>query len=179
MAIVNQTSMGLAGLDVLNPTSDQKFALGTRVKSILGSGKDKASELVYIKAEGVALTVGLVYELPLIAGTDAYKVDTVITTTSANTIANAAESSFAVCVPAATFASGEFGWAYVRGTFPIFVGTLAVYGAKLYTTATSGLVDDVATACELIGTWALATVGGANAVVDCHSPADLRIIKNS
>lgn len=178
MPIVNQTSYGVTNVNIYDAGVTQKHALGTRAFVSYGVAGDKSAELVYIKAL-TGLTAGNLCELPLIGGTDAYQVDTALTTTNANTIANAIGSSFAGCVPAINMLAGEFGWAFVRGIFPLFVGASCVFGAKLFTTATAGLVDDTATANELIGAFLIATVGGANIVADCFAPADLRIIKNS
>jgi hypothetical protein len=179
MPIVNQTSFGLAGVSIFDATSDQKFALGTRTRAITGSGKDKSAELVYVKA-AAALTVGLLYELPLISGTDAYQVDTAVTTTNASTFGGANGGSFACCVPAVTMAINEYGWAYVQGHFPMFLGLSCAAQVKLYTTATAGLVDDDSTpAREVIGAWAISAVGGANAVADVFCVTDLRVIRNS
>jgi hypothetical protein len=179
MPIVNQTSEGLAGLSIYDSTLEQKFALGTRTRVFTGTGKDKSAEVVYVRATA-ALTVGLLYELPLIAGTDAYLVDTAVTTTNAGTFGGANGGSFACCVPAVTIPITEYGWAFVSGHFPMFLGLSCAAQVKLYTTATAGLVDDDATpAREVIGAWAIAAVGGANAVADVFCVTDLRVIRNT
>ena len=171
MPIVNQTSNGLAGLSIYDSTLEQKFALGTRTSVIYGAAKDKVAEVVYVKAL-VALTTGLICELPLISGTDAYQVDTVLTTTNATAAAGAIGDTAAACVPCVGMAINEFGWAFVSGVVPIFVGTLAIARDTLHTTATAGLIDDAGTAVRIDNTGVIVTVGGANAVSDCLISSD-------
>jgi hypothetical protein len=178
MPIVNQTSFGLAGVSIYDATTDQKFALGTRTRVIYGSAKDKSAEVVYIKALAT-LTAGYICELPLLAGTDAFQVDTVLTTTNASAAAGGAGNTFAACVPATAMVSGEYGWAFVSGVVPIFVGTLAVKGDTLHTTATAGLIDDAVTADRIDNTFVLATVGGSNAVSDCFCSTDITVTQIS
>jgi hypothetical protein len=177
MPIVNQAS-GLTGASLYQASTEQFHKLGTRCSFVYGTNADKSAEAVYIKAVG-ALTVGLIAELPLIAGTDAYQVDTHLTTTNASTIAGAAGNTFAACVPAATLAIGEYGWAFVKGVVPIFVGTLAAAKDTLHTTATAGLIDDAVTACRIDNTAVIVTVGGANIVSDCFISADLTVTQIS
>lgn len=170
--------MGLAAGGIYTVGTEQKFGLGERIAVVYGSNKDKSAELIYIKATA-ALTAGDVCELPLIAGTDAFNVDTALTKTNAATIADTQNDSFAACVPAATLASGEYGWAFVRGMIPINTAASCVQYARLGLTATAGRIDDADVDYQLVDTHVIATVGGAAAVSDCYVTSDLRIFRNA
>lgn len=175
MTIVNQTSLGLAGVNIYETSLEQKYALGTRVRVNYGDSKDKSAEVTYVKSLGNR-TAGLCYEMPMISGTDAYQLDTIITTANAATLCGAVGRSVRVCVPCIALTTGEFGWVFVRGVIPILLGANCVAGAPLYTTTTNGMLDDTSTSSHLLtGVWAITTVGGANTTTDCFANGDLYV----
>lgn len=175
MTIVNQTSFGLAGVGIYETSLDQKYALGTRIRINYGDNKDKSAEVVYVKSLGNR-TAGLCYEMPMISGTDAYQLDTIITTANAATLCGAVGRSVRVCVPCVALATSEFGWVFVQGVIPILLGANCVAGAPLYTTSTNGMLDDATASSHLLsGVWSITTVGGANATTDCFAINDLYV----
>jgi hypothetical protein len=184
MTIANQTSQGLAGVDIFNSSTEQKHALGTRIRATYGSAKDKSAELVYIKVLGGTVVEGNVHRLPLIAGSIAYVLDlavslsTALTKTNAASIATAQNMSFSVMVMASNISAGEYGWAFVRGTIPINTAASCAANVPLGLTATAGRVDDADKDYELLNTTIITAVGGAAAVSDCHASMDLRVFRN-
>lgn len=175
MTIVNQTSFGLVGVSIYDTSSDQKYALGTRIRVNYGADKDKSAEVTYVKSLGNR-TAGLCYEMPMISGTDAYQLDTIITTANAATLCGAIGRSVRVCVPCVALATNEFGWVFVKGVIPILLGANCVAGAPLYTTTTNGMLDDASASSHLLeGVWAITTVGGASATTDCFANSDLYV----
>ncbi len=177
MTITNDSS-GLVAASLYQASTEQRHQLGTRAEFVFGSNKDKSAVAVYIKA-AAALTAGDICELPLIAGTDAFNVDTALTKTNAAAIADTQNDSFAACVPAATLASGEYGWAFIRGLIPINTAASCVQYARLGLTATAGRIDDADVDYQLVDTHVISTVGGAAAVSDCFATTDLRIFRNA
>lgn len=152
--------------------------LGKRICAVYGANQDKYAELIYIKA-AAALTTGLVCELPLISGTDAYQVDTSLTKTNAATLADAQFERFSACVPVATLAINEYGWAFVKGTFNVTSAGAFTAGDVLAVSATAGKVDDTDNDYELYGCRALATASGADELIDIYCPFDLTIYRNA
>jgi hypothetical protein len=61
-------------------------------------------------------------------------------------------------------ASGSYGWFQIFGACNIRVAASCVGGAKLYTSATAGVLDDTATSQdEVLGVTLTTTIGGAEA----------------
>ena len=175
MTIVNQTSLGLAGVNIYDTSLEQKYALGTRIRVSYGDNKDKSAEVTYVKSLGNR-TAGLCYEMPMISGTDAYQLDSIITTATAANLCGAIGRSVRVCVPCVALATNEFGWVFVKGVIPILIGANCEAGAKLYTTSTNGMLDDASASSHLLaGVWAITTVGAANATTDCFANQDLHV----
>lgn len=175
MTIVNQTSFGLAGVNIYEVSTDQKFALGARTRVTWGDDKDKSAEVVYIKCLSASLNAGYLCELPLISGTDAYKIDKYLTTTIATTECGAVGGQIAACAPCSAMLVGEHGWAFVSGVISLYVGASAAAKQKLYTTATSGLCDDIATAVIVAGVTPISANGAANAKIDAFANGDLYV----
>lgn len=175
MTIVNQTSLGLVGVSIYETSSEQRFALGTRIRINYGENKDKSAEVTYVKSLGNR-TAGLCYEMPMMSGTDAYQLDTIITTANAATLCGAVGRSVRVCVPCVALSTNEYGWVFVKGVIPILIGANCEAGAKLYTTSTNGMLDDASASSHLLtGVWAITAVGGANATTDCFANQDLHV----
>lgn len=69
-----------------------------------------------------------------------------------------------VGIAVADVASGSYGWFQVYGPASIRVAASCVGGAKLYTSATAGVLDDTsASQDEVLGVSLTTTVGGAEA----------------
>lgn len=88
-----------------------------------------------------------------------------------------------IVIPQFDFASGEYGYAPVGPfnlrednvtTFKVSALTLSVAGAKTYTTATAGSVDDTATTL-IAGLTLLTTVGGSTANTGCFASTRLQV----
>lgn len=156
---------------VFEAHTDQKQRLGTRICGVYGDTFDKYAELVYIKA-GAALTKDHLYEMPLISGTDAFIVDAGMTTTLAT--AGAVGDSIPCCVPAVTLASGQYGWAFVKGHISIATNAAAAINVRLFTTATAGKVDDDASTKGLIPGFQLVVAAGSATTVLGYALHDLR-----
>lgn len=104
------------------------FSLGQRMQDADGK------EYVYVQANG-AITANDVVIL-----TEAYQADQIDTTNSAGAIGDK------VGVAAATFADNDYGWVQIYGACTVNVATSCAANTKLNTTATSGRIDDDATA---------------------------------
>tara|TARA_R110000868_G_scaffold7229_3_gene39621 strand:+ start:443 stop:934 length:492 start_codon:yes stop_codon:yes gene_type:complete len=88
-----------------------------------------------------------------------------------------------IVIPQFDFASGEYGYAAVgpfnlrednSTTFKVSALTLAVAGAKMYTTATAGSIDDTATTL-IAGLTLNTTVGGSTANTACFATTRLQV----
>ena len=179
MTIVNQTSFGLVGVNIYATGLDQLFPVGTRTRVAHGANKDSSAEVVYCYAGSGDITSPNVYLLGLTTGT-AYNVGTQATTSSAATATGATIGSrIAACVPCASAKEKEYFWAYVRGTFPAFVGASAVLRTPLYSTATAGLVDDTATTHQLDTAYLLSTISASNQSAMIHSLSDVSLLRVS
>lgn len=168
----------VVGLNVtFTATSTTKqFDLGTRREYIWGSGNDKRSEVVYIQATGGALTAGLLYELPLIGGTDAFKVDTAITTTVVGAL-TATGDKIAACIPLSAIAQDSYGWAFVRGHVQIETANAVAANVKVYSTATAGKIDDVSTSSHLVDGLQLVAAAGSATTAQGYALFDLHVTK--
>ena len=175
MTIVNQTSFGLAGVNIYETSIDQKFALGARTRVTWGDDKDKSAEVVYIKCLAASLNAGYLCELPLISGTDAYKIDKYLTIAIATTECGAVGGQIAACAPCTNMLVGECGWAFVSGVISLFIGASAAAKQKLYATTTSGLCDDTPTAIIVAGVTPISANGGANAKIDAFASGDIHV----
>jgi hypothetical protein len=173
MTILNQTSFGLAGVNIFESTTEQKFALGARTRVTWGDDKDKSAEVVYVKCLAASLNAGYLCELPLISGTDAYKLDKYLTIAIATTECGAVGGQIAACSPCTQMLVSEYGWAFVSGVINLFVGANAAAKQKLYATTTSGLCDDTPTAVIVGGATPISANGGANLRVDVFANGDL------
>jgi hypothetical protein len=161
---------------------DSDFAehpLGTRLEGHLDTdGVRRFIELVYVQAITNPAINGLLYELPLIYGTDAYKIDTALTLTNAATILGSANLSVLCCVPVADIAVNSFGWVAVRGVIPLSVAANAVKGARLYLTATAGVVDDTDTDYILQDTFLQRTITTAG-INNVFAQKDLTLFREA
>ena len=175
MTITNQTSFGLAGVNIYETTLEQKFSLGARTRVTWGDDKDKSAEVVYVKCLAASLNAGYLCELPLISGTDAYKIDKYLTIAIATTECGAVGGQVAACAPCSAMVVSEYGWAFVSGVISLFVGASAAAKQRLYATTTSGLCDDTPTAIIVPGVTPISANGGANAKIDAFASSDLYV----
>jgi hypothetical protein len=123
---------GAVGANYLTVDSTQKFDLGERYYD-----KGVQAEFIYIQATSAIAQYDLVQLDNTRAGVS-------MTTTTASTIpASAGVAQVAI-------AASSYGWVLIRGGktgkgLKVNAATLCVLNAKLYTTATAGVVDDTAT----------------------------------
>lgn len=128
-----------------SPTTDAKFALGTRALGTNGT------EWIYVRA-GAAITIY-----------DYVCIDSAFSATS-GTKTNV-DKGFGIGFAQNAFASLEYGWVATRGIgIRVNALTLCVADVALYTSATTGAVDDLPTSqTQLRGVTLNTTVGGATA----------------
>lgn len=153
-------------------STTKQFDLGTRREYIWGAGSDKRSEVVYIQAVGGVLTSGLLYELPIIGGTDAFKVDTALTTTIVGGL-SAVGDKIAACIPLVAIPQNGYGWAFVKGHCFIETADAVAAGTRLYTTATAGKVDDVSTSSHVVDGLQLVAAAGSATAAEGYALVDL------
>jgi hypothetical protein len=169
------------GASIFEADTIAKHRLGTRLFCNYPSAGDEYAELVYIQNARTDSTLlsSTLYELPLIPGVDAYRVDLSISKTSAATVATAQFQRFPACVPAATLEVGEYGWAFVKGTFGILSFAAVAAGARLGATTGAGRVDDADVDYELLNARSITAAGAAGVVIDIFVPHDLLIVRNA
>lgn len=153
------------------------FKLGTRAVFNHGTNEDLFVEAVYIEADAT-LTAGQVCELPLISGTDAFVVDTPLTTTNAATLTDAQYERFAACVPLADLVDGEYGWAAVKGIIPIKLAASCEGQQLLFLTTTAGVLQHTDTDYEVEGVFSTATITTA-ATTNCIAYHDLFVRRDA
>lgn len=180
MAIVNQTSFGLVGVNYLDSGLEQKHALGTRTRIVYRDTKNQSAEIVYCKADA-AITANTVYILNFTTSTSfvIFSANQATTTNVATATGATVGSRMPCVVPCVSAAAGEYFWSFISGTMQLTVAASAVQRAPLYTTATAGVVDDTATTHQLDGAILLTTLGGSEAVTTVHSFSDLNFIRVS
>lgn len=143
-------------------TYSPEFGLGNKVTM------SDAGEAVYIKA-GAAITAGDVLIVNQSTGSAQG-----ITTTLVSANATAATQSYLVAVAHSTLASGQHGWACVKGApfAGINIGASCNKGTPLYTTATAGQLNTSQTSTVLIaGIEATVTTTTAAVVAGfCNNP---------
>jgi hypothetical protein len=149
------SGIGIIGMDVTDVTTTLDFALLARGAVDSQSG---VKEYTYVSfPASTALAVG---DVVLVSSLGAAAAATLTTTTPAN----AAGPRVGVVVTAvASNASVQYGWVQIYGPSSINVAASAVLNTQLNSTATSGRLDDDATAgSEVIdGVRLSATAGSA------------------
>ena len=137
---------GIVGADVLQTSTSLKFRLGA--ECTVGDATYK-----YVKA-GTAVTAN---KFSFINATTTY------THTVDHLTTGAVGSSLVlqVCCPQVSIAASSYGWVVVKGLFTGFIGASCVQGVKLYTTATTGMLDDASTT-YVEGVVLITTVSAAN-----------------
>lgn len=148
----------LIGVDVSERTTTQKFPLGSLAMVKTPTTSDKI--YMYVQAGG-ALAVNTV---AVISGGTATVGYSAVAATTTSTAPGAGQGK-PVGVPDTAFASGEYGWIQIYGGASVLVLASAAAYTQLNSTATSGTLDDDATAgAEVIEGIALRTAnGGATA----------------
>lgn len=132
--------------------------------SLLDYTENRKGKFVYGQAQG-ALAVG-----------DVVKIDNDGQLIPLTTTVSGAEPT-ACGISQVVMADNEYGWVWVKGGgagsgIVCKVLTLAAAGAKLYTTATAGALDDAAT--DLVqGLTILTTAGGVTENEECYSPIEI------
>lgn len=135
---------GVVGFDTTSPTTNSSAALGDTEWGLDGN------QYIYVRA-AEAITA---FSLCLISDTGAGTIT--MTTGGASTVPRQ------YCVPQVAFANAEYGWAVRMGrSFTIRTGAAAAAGAKLYTHATPGTVDDVSASQTLIQGLQLTVLAGS------------------
>jgi hypothetical protein len=170
-------SSNVGGASYLKVYDKAEFKLGTRITFHYGTNNDKFVEAVFVKALAT-LPRGELCELPLVSGTDAYQVDTEITTTNGATLAAATGDRFAGCIPLVALATGEYGFVAVKGIIPVSLAANCAVGKPLHTTATAGVVDDTVTTHRVTGLFSTVTITTA-AIADCIAYQDISVEKIS
>lgn len=159
----------LMGIDI-TATSSLQSGSATVYQPEFGLG-NKAStsdcgEHIYIKA-GAAITAGDVVQITMATGSA-----TGVTTLLCD--ANTTTAGQLIGVANTTLASGQHGWACLRGVpyAGINVAASCVKGSPLYTTTTAGQVDDTSSSAHLIaGIETTATATGAAVTAGlCSNP---------
>lgn len=137
-----------------------EFALCAKVNTTDGG------EIIYIKA-GAAITAGDVVQITMSTGSA-----TGVTTLLCD--ANTTTAGQLIGVANTTLASGQHGWACLRGVpyAGINVAASCVRGSPLYTTTTAGQLDDTSSSSHLIaGIELTATATGAAVTAGlCSNP---------
>jgi len=114
----------ISGVDIVNPSSDQRFALGSVALSTDGQ------EWVYVKAGSSGIT-GAGYVVIL---STAWVADMVSTSNDAR--------GWLVGVANSAFTANYYGWVQRSGYANVQVLASAAANARLNTTATAGALDD-------------------------------------
>lgn len=151
--------MFLLGINPSNRTTVQEFPLGSLLL-VQGSGVSSPAVYEYVQA-GAALSVAHVV---LINGATGAAVTATVTSSAPGT-----GQGKRVGVVETAFASGEFGWVKVWGKSSCYALASCAAFTNVNTTATSGALDDDATASsELIeGLVFTAATGGTTAITAC------------
>ena len=177
MTITNQTSQGLAGINIFDTSTEQKFAVGTRVSVTYGSSKNQEADAIYVKAGGDRLA-GYVNQLQITSAA-AYVLGSAQTKTTAAALATAQGQSFLAAATVVDLASGDYGWAFVRGVIPMNIAASCVTRARIGLTATAGRVDDADTDYELLGAYSIDTIGGTAGIFNVIATRDLVVYRNA
>lgn len=148
---------GTIGVDVTKEDSTPEFPLGAEKEFSDGSIWQ------YVTA-GEAISQYLLCRL-----TD----DGNYTATRATTTAVGAVPYALGITEGLTVTSGSYFWILRQGPCTVFAGASCAADVALYTTATSGLVDDTATTL-VVGLHLTATVGGSNANTAAFADSKLR-----
>lgn len=165
------------GVNITRTTTIPEHRLGQRITGLFGAN-NRYGEYVYIRANNNLVALHI-YELPLLT-TDAYRIDTSLSKTSAATFAGAQFRSFAACIPEVAMVTGEYGWAFVKGTGQVIAAAAIAANTRLALTASSaGKVDDADRDYELLNTQCLEAAGAINDSVRFFCPQDLTIYRNA
>ena len=149
---------GVLGIDPISVSATPLYTLGS-------VGYDKNGKWKYVKTSSS------------VAQYDPVKIeaDGTCAATSSLTTTLAGSGPIAVGIAQVAIASGYYAWIWIGeggGTgsgVKVNVLASAVAGAKLYTTATAGALDDTATTL-IAGLTIMSTNGGSTAAVECYSP---------
>ncbi len=153
------------GLDLDAVSTTQEFQLGTIVQGTDQSGSYSA-EYMYIKADAA------------ISQYDAVHIDIDLEATPLTTTISGVKPC-AVGVAQVAFADEEYGWVVIsgHGIIGCISGGSAAANVRIYTTATAGLVDDVAT--DVIVGLVLTEAEGATTAAQATFHATTRMATNA
>lgn len=147
---------GIIGVDVTQTSTTLKFRLGA--EATVGDATYK-----YVKANG-AVTAS---KFSFINNATTF----ILLVDMLSTGAIGSNPLQVVC-PQVDIAAGSYGWVATKGIFTGFIGASCVQGVKLYTTATSGLIDDSATT-YVEGVTLITTVSAANQNALVWAPTEM------
>ena len=138
---------GTLGANLIIPTSDAEFELGTRTVA------NDGSEWMYVQADSAGVT-GAGYVVLI---DEDYAADMIETTNSATGFGQF------VGVAAVAFTASYYGWVQISGVASIRVAASAAANVALNTTATAGVLDDDATVgAEVVNGAVLTTADGGS-----------------